>query len=143
MADLTVRTYDPAKIIVTFGPVIFTGYADGTFISVERNGNLFDKVRGADGGVDRVNRNAFDFGVTATLKQTSPTNDALSALVVADSLSNAGILPLMVKDLLGNTLFAAPQAWIAKEPTMENGKDLGNREWLFETGPAANFIGGN
>lgn len=143
MIDPTVRTYDPQKVIVTFGPIIATGYADGTFISVERNGNMFEKVRGADGGVDRVNKNAFDFGVTLTLKQTSPTNNALSAMMTADQLTNAGIVPLLVKDLLGNTIFAAPQAWIAKEPTMEDGSDLGTREWLFETGPAVNFIGGN
>lgn len=143
MVDLTVRTYDPSKIIITLGPIIVSGYADGTFVSIERNGPLFEKVRGADGAVDRVNKNATDFTVTITLKQTSPTNNAFSALVLADLTTNSGALPLMIKDTNGTSLFAAAQAWIATEATAEESSDLSTREWVIETGPAANLIGSN
>lgn len=141
--DPTVRTYDPKAVIVTFGAVIFTGFAEGTFVSIERNGDLFEKVRGADGGVDRVNKNANDYAVTITLKQTSITNDALSAIAQADILANTGKFPLTVKDLIGTTLFFAAQAWIAKDPTDEESDTLSNREWRIDTGIAAKFTGGN
>ena len=143
MPDLTVRTYDPKQITVTFGPTIITDFAEGTFVKVARNGNAFEKQRGADGSVDRINKNALDFTVNFTLKQTSPINAVLSGVMLADQLSNSGTLPLVVKDLGGSTLFTAAQAWIAKDPDMEFGDTLGSREWTFETGPAANLIGGN
>lgn len=143
MPDTNVRTYDPKKIVMTFGPVIITGLAEGTFVTITQSGPSFEKVKGADGGVDRVNKNANDYSVAINIKRTSLTNDALSAIVIADKNTNTGKFPLVVKDLNGTSLFVAAQAWIAKEPDAEDGDSIANREWLFDTGIAAQFIGGN
>ena len=142
-ADPIVRTYDPKLIVMAFGGVLITGYAAGTFVQVARNGDSFEKVKGADGGVDRVNRNASDFAVTITIKQTSITNDLLSAIFEQDRLTNTGKLPLTIKDLNGTALFSAPQAWIGKDPDDEYGESMSNRQWRFDTGIAAKFTGGN
>lgn len=142
-ADPQVRTYDPKQVIVTFGTVIVSGYAEGTFIAIAQNGDSFEKKKGADGGVDRVNKNANDYAVTLTLKQTSLTNDALSLLSIADKLTNSGKLPLIVKDINGTSLFFAEQAWIGKEPDPEDGDSISSREWRFDTGIAKQFIGGS
>lgn len=143
MADPLTRTYDPKQVILTFGGVIFTGYAEGTFVSIAGNGDKFEKSRGADGGVDRVNKNANDYSVTVTLKQTSPTNDALSIIMNADIVSNTGKFPLTIKDLGGTTLFTTAQAWIAKDPDDEYSDSMSTREWRIDTGIAAKITGGN
>lgn len=143
MADLSVRTYDPKQIIVTFGAYQLTGYAEGTFVKIARNGAAFEKQKGADGSVDRVNKNALDYTVTLTLKQTSPNNPILSGLLLADQLSNSGVLPLTIKDLGGSALFTAAQAWVSKDPDAEFSDGLSSREWTFETGIAANLVGSN
>ena len=142
-ADTLVRTFDPKQVIVTFGAHIVSGYAEGTFISIERNGDGFEKSRGADGSIDRINKNAFDYSVTLTIKQTALSNGVLSALFSADQLSNNGVLPLSVKDLSGNSVFVAPQAWIMNDPSDEYGDTLASREWKFDTGIASKFSGGN
>lgn len=142
-ADPFVRTYDPKLIIAVFGPVIFTGYAEGTFLAIAGNGDKFEKSRGADGTVDRINKNSFDYSVTFTVKQTSLTNDALSAVLTADVLSNAGKFPLTIKDLNGTELFFAAQAWIAKDPDDSYSDSLETREWRIDTGIASKFTGGN
>lgn len=142
--DKAVRTYDPKKIIVTWGTMTISGWADGTFLKIAgSSGDAFEKRHGADGGIDRVNKNVYDYAVTVTLRQTSPLNTKLSLLHTADQLSNLGTMPLTVKDMLGDTLFEAPEAWIAKPPEGEWGDSLGNREWRFDTGPAAYIDGGN
>ena len=141
--DAQVRTYDPKKVVVTFGAIIFTGFADGTFVNIAGNGDKFEKRKGADGTVDRVNKNANDYSVTVTLMQTSLTNDALSAVLAADQLSNSGKFPLTVKDINGTSLFFATSAWIGKDPDDEEGDSLGNREWRIDTGFAAKHTGGN
>lgn len=143
MADSTVRTYDPNSILVTFGTTIITGFAAGTFVKIARNGAAFEKVKGADGSVDRINRNANDFKVELTLKQTSAVNQILSGLMLADQISNKGILPLTITDLNGYSLFAAMSAWIEKDPDAEFSDKLSDRTWSFETGPGANLVGGN
>lgn len=141
--SLLVRTFDPKKVIITFGITVLTGYAEGTFVKISRSGDAFEKRKGSDGSVDRINKNAFDFKVSVTLMQTAPVNALLSALLAADQISNVGVLPLVVKDLNGVTLFTAAQAWIAKDPDTEFGDSLGNREWTFDTGAAAKLDGGN
>lgn len=93
--------------------------------------------------MDRINNNSYDYSVELTLKQTSLTNDALCALEQADKLSNAGKLPILIKDLNGTTLFACAQAWIAKGPDPDYGDSLSTRTWRFDTGIAENFVGGN
>lgn len=142
-ADPIVRTYDPKLIIITFGPVIVSGYAEGTFLSIARNGDVFEKSKGADGSVDRINRNANDYSATLTLKQTSLTNDAFSLILKQDQLTNTGKYPLTVKDLNGTTLFFAPQAWIGKDPDPEYSDSLSAREWRLDTGNAQFTQGGN
>lgn len=141
--NVGVKTYDPKMVIVTFGTLSFAGYADGTFIRVSRSGDAFGKRKGAGGDVERINRNQGDFEVSITLLQTSSTNQELSAILAADQVTNAGVFPLTIEDTLGHTLFFAPQAWIRKDPDWEDGDDLNNREWIFDTGIATNTVGGN
>lgn len=143
MANLPVRTFDPKLVVITFGALSISGYAEGTFVSVNRSGDAFAKSKGAGGDIERVNRNQGDFEVTVTLQQTSPTNAELSAILAADMVSNAGVWPLTIRDFSGNTLFFAAEAWIRKDPEWEDGDDLNSRAWVFDTGIAANLVGGN
>jgi hypothetical protein len=141
--DIGVKTYDPKMVVITFGAVPISGYAEGTFVRVNRSGDAFTKSKGAGGDIERVNRNQGDFEVSITLQQTSSSNTELSAILAADQATNAGVFPLTIKDILGNTLFFAPQAWIRKDPEWEDGDDLNSREWTFDTGIAGNLVGGN
>lgn len=143
MADTTVRTYDPAQVVFTLNGVPMSGFADGTFIKINRSGDAFEKKRGADGGVDRINKNAHDFEVEFSLKRTSPFNAILSAALAADMATNKGVGILGITDLSGASLFAAPQAWIKKDPDQEYADTLGNYTWKFDTGAATSFLGGN
>lgn len=138
-----VKTFDPKMVVITFGAIPISGYAEGTFVSVSRSGDAFAKSKGAGGDVERINRNQGDFEVTVTLQQTAAVNAELSAVLAADQVTNAGVFPLTIKDLLGNTLFFAPQAWIKKDPDWEDGDDLNSRAWVFDTGISANLVGGN
>lgn len=143
MADLVVKTYDPKLVIAVLGVVQISGFMPGTFISIERNGELFTKVRGADGNVDRVNKSAHDFKVTFTLKQVSPVNAILSGLAMADAVSNTGILPLIIRDAGGTSLFVAASAWIAADPSGEFSDEMSARTWVIETGIGSHLVGGN
>jgi hypothetical protein len=141
--DPIVRTYDPKQIVLTLGVIIASGYEEGTFIKITRSGDNFTKKKGSDGSIDRTNNNAFDFRVELTLKQSSPTNDLLSALQVSDALLNDGVKPLTIKDLRGTTLFFAQSAWIAKDPDDEFSNESGPRVWVIDTGIADKFTGSN
>lgn len=140
---ITVATFDPAKVVFAAGLKTLSGFAPGTFITIKRNGNGFEKKRGSDGDVERINKNANDFEVEVKFLQTSSANDILSALYATDTSTNAGVIALTIKDGLGTTVFSAPQAWISKDPDVEFADDTQARTWTFQTGKAALFVGGN
>ena len=132
--DKTIRTYNPAKVQIAFGGITLTGLAEDTFLKMERLGDGFEVSEGADGGIDRVNRNSFGYKGSFTLKQTSPSNTLLMESFMDDLNGESDTIPtLVIKDLSGNTEFSA-QAWIEKDPAKDFGRKMGSREWKFCTG---------
>lgn len=141
---MTVRTYDPKRVNVTFGASQITGYAEDTFVGIEEITDGVTRQAGADGEVARAMSSDTGVRITLTLQQTSRSNDLLSGYLRADRLSGGGgALPVTVTDLRGTTLVAAAAAWVVKSANVELGSTLGNREWTIETGPAEVHVGGN
>ncbi len=136
-SDGLVKTYDPKKVLVTFGGMPLGGYADGTFVSIKAKSDLFSKKVGADGEIVRSRSNDNTHEVTLTLMQSSPSNTYLSTIKNLDRLANLGIRPLSITDLSGSSLFFWPQAWINKDPDADFAKEASDRAWVFETGNVA------
>lgn len=139
-----VNTYDPKKVIITFGGVPLTGFADGTFVQIDPSSEFATKKVGADGEVIRSLSNDFTHTIQITLSQTSASNNYLSTCANIDKLSGKGMLPLSIVDLNGTTVHFWAQAWISQEPSETYEKESGDRQWTFETGQEATaVIGGN
>lgn len=136
-------SYDPGQVIVTFLGTPLHGFADGTFVKVTRNEEAFKLQVGADGEAARVRNRNRSGQVAITLQQTSVSNDVLSAAAALDELAAGGTGALLIKDLNGTTLVSALVAWVRKIPEAELGNELGQREWVLETGVLAAFVGGN
>lgn len=139
-----IGTFDLRQTVATLGGVVIEGYSKGDVITIEQNGDTFNKEEGADGFVDRIKNNATSLTITVKLRQSSPVNDKLSALHIADKLTNKGILPFAFKDNNGNTLVTAVSAWITKFSNVVNGDEAKEREWVIATGSTYLMnIGGN
>lgn len=140
---MAVGTYDPNKIVITFGSLIITGYADGSFLTIDRANDSFGLVIGSSGEQGRSRSNDRSAVATVKLLQTSLANDALSLILQADELNGSGINPFMVKDLRGTTLILAKDAWIIKPPTQDFDRTVGSREWNIQLAEALIFSGGD
>lgn len=140
---MSVRTYDPKQVMVIIGGIPMSGFADGTFATVERTSDTFTKVSGADGIISRSKTNDRSGLLKFTAAQTSPSNDVLSAIAVADELTNTGIVPVLIKDNSGRSVFVSAFGWVKKPPTSEFGKDIANREWTLDLADLDIFVGGN
>lgn len=138
------QSYDPKLIVIIYGGMILSGYADGTFGAAKRASDKMTPVVSSDGKVTVV-RSADDSGeITITLQASSLSNDYLSAKAVVQALPGPLVAePLFIKDLLGTTLISAAQAWIKKVPDVEFGKELSNREWVFGVENLQMVVGGN
>ena len=129
-----VKTYDPKKVTAIFGPLILSGFSEGTFIKIETQGDGITAIVGCDQEIVRnIAPDSILKQITITLLQSSDSNDKLSLIHDADNQTGAGILPLAIKDLSGRSLMVTDQAWIVKKPNMQRGKTAsdGNCEWVF------------
>lgn len=140
---MSVRTYDPKQVIVTIGGVPMSGFSDGTFLEVVRNEPTWNMVVGADGLVTRGKTNNFSGTLTLTLKQSSPSNDVLSAFLAVDEATNAGVIPVLIKDLSGNSVYFSARAWINQYANSTFGKDISDRQWTLSLDEADIFVGSN
>ena len=140
-----VRTYNSARVLVLVGGVPLQGFAEGTFVNIAPQADRVTSKSGADGEVSRSISSDKRHTITVTLQQTSPSNDVLSGMALADELSGGGLpVPFLVQDLSGRTLFATDVAWVSRAPNITFGVESGDREWAFETGrPSVFIVGGN
>lgn len=137
------RTYDPSQVIINFSGVQLSGFADGTFITASRRNDMFTMVVGADGETSRSKSSDRSGEVALTLKATSPSNDILAAIQIADELSNSGVKPLVITDKSGRTTLFSGTAWLRKPADVEFGMEVNDREWNFDCPDLDVFVGGN
>lgn len=141
---MSVNTYDPGQVKIVVGAIALSGLAEDTFVTVAEIGEGISSVSGADGEVARSMSRDSRLRITVTLLQTSNGNALLSALHQTDKATYGnGAVPVAVTDLRGTSLHAADSAWIVKTPDAAYAAKVGNREWVIETGPSINIVGGN
>lgn len=136
------NTYDPKKVIFTFGGYAGHGYSDSTFIEVLRDEDGWSKKVGADGEVTRTRNNNQGGRVRITVQQGSAFNDILSALAAADELTATSVHTLQVTDLNGTSLEHSQNAWIVKYPDAAFAKESGDRVWEFDCDVLSRKVGG-
>lgn len=139
-----VLTYDPKKNIVILGVRQITGFAEDDMITIKPLGEGMQIFSGADGEVARSIDPNSTFEITVALSTASKSNDYFSALYNADRKNGSGVLPLVIKDLSGSTLFFARQAWVQNFPESKRGRKIDTQEWVLNTGQVDGpIIGGN
>lgn len=141
MAD-RIDTFDPKDVILIVDGAIITGYAQDTFIQVDRESDQVGDDVGAEGDVARWLTNDKRGSITVTLLQTSPSNLILSGLARLDELTGNGIFPVLVKDNRGADLHVAPNGWIKKMPQTTYRAGIEGREWIIRTGNLQMVVGG-
>lgn len=139
-----VLTYNPKKNIIIYGAKQLTGFAENDMITIKPLGDGMQIFSGADGEVGRSIDPNSTYEVTVSLATSSKSNDYLSNGFNKDRKTGNNMLPLIIKDLSGSTLFFAKQAWIKNFPESKRGRKIGNQDWTFNTGQVDDpIIGGN
>lgn len=138
--------YDADQIAIDLGGIqVDSGFADGTFLKIEKDAEAFTYYVGTDGSVVRSKTKNKVAKITFRLNQSSPINDQLSALHIVDlaAPNGAGIVPFLVKDLNGTTLESGAHAWIQAFPDEEWDRGAKEREWTIICSDLKRFVGGN
>lgn len=150
MATSYIGNYSPDDftIVISKGDFVHTvtGFADGTFVSMNRlvpSSTPYQGVGGASFG--RVKRKVTGMTVDVTLHQYSPSNTVLQQLQIADAQTsdNTWVFNCVVKDLSGQTVVSSNSAIIAAPPAVEFSSETSTRDWQIYLFGSDLFIGGN
>lgn len=150
MADTGIGNYlpDDFTIILSKGDFIHrvTGFADGTFISMDRLVPTSEPYQGVgDNSQGRVKRRVTSQNVTITLHQYSPSNTVLQQLQNADANTsgNEWVFSCTMKDLSGQTVVSSNSAIIASPTNASFSSSTETRDWTIYMFGSDLFIGGN
>lgn len=151
MANNYIGNYSPDEftIVLSKGDFIhrITGFADGTFISMDRLVPTSEPYQGVgtSNSFGRVKRSISAMNVTITLHQYSPSNTVLQALQNADASTsgNEWIFSCTMRDTSGQTVVSSTNAIIAAPPTATFSTTTETRDWNIYMFGSDLFIGGN
>lgn len=140
---------DDFSIILSKGDFVhkITGFADGTFISMERLVPTSEPYQGiGDNAFARTKRRLTSMNVTISLHSASPSNLVLQKLQdadAADPMSNEWVFNCTIKDLSGQTVMSTSNAIIMAPATADFSSTIETRDWgIFMFGSNLQ-IGGN
>ncbi len=141
-------SFDPSQVSVVIGGIEMSGFSDGSFITVRKDGANWDEVQGADGDVVRAKRSNKMMTLQLTLLQTSPCNDVLSAWAILDHASMSGAVACSVSDNSGTTFINAQYAYVSEMPETTFSDGVDRRQWSIRlvdatTSGSGMYIGGN
>lgn len=98
---MAIKTYSVGDVVLVVGGSLISGFADGTFVTVEREVDAMTKVVGADGEVSRTRSANYSGMLTATLKQTSDSNRILASYAMLDEAGGSGVVDVLLSDKIG------------------------------------------
>ena len=140
---------DDFSIVLSKGDFVhkITGFADGTFISMERLVPTSEPYQGVgDNAMARTKRRINSMNVTVSLHSASPSNYVLQKLQdadAADPMSNEWVFNCTIKDLSGQTVLSTGNAIIMAPATAAFSTTIETRDWgIFMFGSNLQ-IGGN
>lgn len=131
------------QVVVIWNGILINGYANDTFVEIERDEDGWTTYVGALGDVCRT-RNLNRMGkVTVTLMATAAVNDLLAAQAELDEQFGTAYGPIQIKDLNGTMICSGAEAWVMKRPKIERAKESGTVQWVFAVAELKMFEGGN
>lgn len=151
MASTNLATFSPQDVTISIVQAStglnhnISGYAEDSFVTVERNSETFDMYTGADETYTRVYKPDTSAAITVSLQQTSNSNDILSLLYANDKAArnSTGLFSILIKDNSGRSTYFAAEAYIGVVPNSEFGNTMKTREWVIHAPRMDQYIGGN
>ena len=144
---MALQNYSAAEFTCNLGGIEIDQGARGPddFLKLTQTTKAYKLRSGIGGGKTRSQTKLPDYELVITIRQTDPINSALSALHNLDKVTpgGAGIVPLYIKDRLGNLAVVETEAFIDGDPDFTANAEEGDLEWHVILPSPIVFIGGH
>ena len=137
---MSVTTYDPGNVKLSFNGIQMSGFADGTFIEVAPAEPRSKTQVSADGKhVTRVKSRNHAGTMTVTFVDGSESNAFLSAMDKIDGEGVNVIFSVALEDNVNTEIFGA-SCWIEEAPSRTFGKEGGTSAWKIGLANYVNLV---
>lgn len=126
---MTLYSGDLRQTICTFGPIAFNNFGEGSAISIEPEGDLFNVKVSADGKTTRHRTHNNNHVATITLMETSTANVRMILLSLRNAALSGITYPFIYKNPLNGEYCQSNTAFVQKYPGMESNNEPTEREW--------------
>ena len=138
------QKFDPDRHLCLFGLVPISGWGENTMYEIEESGPLYTLKLGVQGDASRSKNLARTALVKFNLMITSKTNAYLSGIVEAGLRAPGGadVVPILIKDLNGTSVFEGGESYIEERPKPAKGKEASELTWMIRVLPGYTFFEG-
>ncbi len=139
------EVYSAAEFTCNLGGIEIDAGALGpdNFLTLTQNSPAFKLREGVGGGKTRSQTKSPSYTLKIKVRQTAPVNTKLSVLHILDKNTNAGIVPLYIKDRLGTYAVTEAEAFIEGDPEHVAGAEEGDLEWTVILPAPTVLMGGH
>lgn len=136
-------SYAPGEISAIHGAHILTGFAPGTMINVARRSDASTLTVGLQGD-SCFNLSSDRSGtITFTLLGSSPSNDYLMGVALAQERLGRGDAPIAIEDANGTSLHFTESSRLQKISDKSYEAETGSVTWAFLCPVLEHYVGSN
>lgn len=126
---MALKTFDPKQVVITFGTLVLSGFAEDSMITLEPVEKLSDAVVGMDGQTQRIIKNNRNYTAKVKLLATSESHKNMMAQTFIGGLFQVNTFPFSLTSIATNESISSAAAYVEQEPTVEMSGAGDAREW--------------
>lgn len=128
---MSLKTYDAKVCIMTFGPLIISGFAEDSMVTFTPESEIFTAKVGCDGQTTRSRSNNDNYKCTVRLMQTSDSNSRIQTQTLRNSVLSGITWPFKFSSPTTGEIYESASAYLERNPDAEFGREAGEREYTF------------
>ena len=128
---MSLKTYDFKKCEMVFGPVVVSGFSEGSAVTFTPEAEVFTAKVGADGQTTRSRSNNDNYKCTFRLMQTSDSLNQVQLLTLRNSALSNQTYPFKFVSPTTGESYTCANAYVERLPDAEFADEAGEREYTL------------
>lgn len=128
---MSLKSYNLKNVVCSFGPVVFSGYAEDDAITLTPESEIFTSKVGADGQTTRSRSNNDNYKATVRFMATSGARLSLQEQTLRNAALSQVTYPFQLTSPDTGETYSSSQAYVEKLPDAAFGREASEREYTI------------
>ena len=128
---MSLKSYNLKSVVCSFGPVVFSGFAEDDAITLTPESEIFTSKVGADGQTTRSRSNNDNYKATIRFMATSTARVSLQEQTLRNAALSQVTYPFYLSSPDTGEIYSSSQAYVEKLPDASFGREASEREYTI------------